>query len=142
MKQSNAGLQLRRAISIQADRKDYLRSMLSRRQQQGFVRAPSDCNAHRCFSLAVTGERGEANPSSFRMPSPIRYSYQPRGAAMATSPAPVCGFFKTRCARTLGISGARSASELKEKDYLRSTLSRRQLQRLCYLAAGREKCSD
>jgi len=60
--------------------------MLSRRQLQGFVRAPSDCNAHRCFSLAVTGERGEANPSSFRMPSPIRYSYQPRGAAMATSP--------------------------------------------------------
>jgi hypothetical protein len=37
----------------------YLRSMLSRRQLQGFVRAPSDCNAHRCFSLAETGERGE-----------------------------------------------------------------------------------
>ena len=35
--QSNAGLQLRRAISIQADWKGYLRSMLSRRQLQGFV---------------------------------------------------------------------------------------------------------
>jgi hypothetical protein len=35
----NGGLQLRRAISIQPG-KDYLRSMLSRRQLQGFVGRP------------------------------------------------------------------------------------------------------
>ena len=34
---ANACLQLRRAISIHADGKNYLRSMLSRRQLQGFV---------------------------------------------------------------------------------------------------------
>jgi hypothetical protein len=37
-KQANGGLQLRRAISIQPGRNGYLRSMLSRRQLQGFVR--------------------------------------------------------------------------------------------------------
>jgi hypothetical protein len=38
-KQHNDGLQLRRAISIQAERKGTpLRRMLSRRQLQGFVR--------------------------------------------------------------------------------------------------------
>jgi hypothetical protein len=42
------------------------------------------------FSVAETGERGEGKPSSFKMPSPIRYSYQPRGDAMATSLALVC----------------------------------------------------
>jgi hypothetical protein len=35
--QYNAGLQLRRAISIQAGGRSYLRTMLSRRQLQGFV---------------------------------------------------------------------------------------------------------
>ena len=38
MSAERAGLQLRRAISIQAEGKNYLRSMLSRRQLQGFVR--------------------------------------------------------------------------------------------------------
>ena len=33
----NACLQLRRAISFQAEARGYLRSMLSRRQLQGFV---------------------------------------------------------------------------------------------------------
>src|SRR6266508_674688 len=40
-KKSNAGLQLRRAISIPAKGTDYLRRMLSRRQLQGFVRRRS-----------------------------------------------------------------------------------------------------
>jgi hypothetical protein len=36
-KQSNDGLQLRRAISMQLKEQGYLRKMLSRRQLQGFV---------------------------------------------------------------------------------------------------------
>jgi hypothetical protein len=39
-KLSNAGLQLRRAISTQPGRRDYLKNMLSRRQLQGFVVLP------------------------------------------------------------------------------------------------------
>jgi hypothetical protein len=46
---ANDCLQLRRAISIQAERKRYLRSTLSRRQLQGFVGLRLSGNTQRGF---------------------------------------------------------------------------------------------
>ena len=107
----------------------YLRKILSRRQLQGFVRAPLDCNSHPLFlwqkrASAATGIQRRSN-----VPSPVRYSYRRAVWAMATSLALLCCLSKTRCARTVAFScGARSAFKLKAKGYLRKMLSRRQLQ--------------
>ena len=103
--------------------------MLSRRQLQGFVRAPLDCNSHPLFLSQKRASAAKGIQRRSNVPSPVRYSYRRAVWAMATSLALLCCLSKTRCARTTAFScGARSAFKLREKDYLRSMLSRRQLQ--------------
>jgi hypothetical protein len=43
-----------------------LRNMLSRRQLQGFVRAPLDCNSHALFLWQKRAGAANGKPSSFR----------------------------------------------------------------------------
>jgi hypothetical protein len=69
--------------------RSYLRNMLSRRQLQGFVRAPLDCNPHPLFC----GRNGRARRRETKLlqnAKPRSLLVPPRGGAMATSLALVC----------------------------------------------------
>src|SRR5258705_4202792 len=98
---SNVGLQLRRAISIQAEGRNHLRSMLSRRQLQGFVGLRADTQfiitiaAATCRRVKGADEMGTLRASFFRsVPSKIEIQMT---AASGNFPA---GWAPARQART------------------------------------------
>jgi hypothetical protein len=104
--------------------------MLFARPLHAFVRAPVDFKTQLAFCLPATGSAAKRLQSSVKEPSLILFTQSLRGAPTATSLALILWFSKKEVSRERWPSAAArdQHSSREVKGYLRSMLSRRQLQ--------------